>query len=233
MDRLKSERIEALTDLVFGLGLAISAVELTLYPPIFPVDVLTNILEFAVSFSVLIWMWVSYSRIVSTLRVESSRMLILNCALLLAVGIEPYLLHILWIGVFQGADELVLDLSSVAYAIDLALMVGLLGGMTRQIGNDASLPFDPEQRRWLRSSANLRIAVAVLFLVTILPLFWNISAVVGEATNHAFPLVFRLRYVAWILLFFTVVVGVRSRDASPEPPSGLPAPDAGPSSRPA
>jgi uncharacterized membrane protein len=220
LDRLKPERIEALTDLVFGLGLAISAVQLTLHPPVFPVDVLTNILEFAVSFAVLIWMWVAYSRIVANLRVESSRMLVLNGALLLAVGIEPYLLHILWLGVFQGAEEYVLDLSSIAYAIDLALMVGILGGMMRSISNDGTLPFSPDQRRWFHSFSTLRLVVAGLFAVTILPLFWNLSANVGETTNGAYPIFFRARYIAWVLLFLVLVVGPRLIPSPPEATSG-------------
>jgi hypothetical protein len=229
LDRLKPERIEALTDLVFGLGLAISAVELTLHPPVYPADVLTNIVEFAISFSVLIWMWVAYSRIVVHLRVESTRMLLLNAALLLVVGIEPYLLHILWIGIFQGAVELVLDLSSVAYAIDLALMVGILGGMSRLVGGDPNLPFRPEERDGFRSAANLRLVVAVLFAVTILPLFWNLSANIGQTTNSAYPILFRARYVAWIVFFLLLAIGPwwTKSTADPTPgdrtPAGAPA----------
>jgi uncharacterized membrane protein len=205
LPRLEPERIEALTDLVFGLALGLSAIQLTLHPPASDADVLTNVLEFAVSFSVLIWTWSAYSRLVARLRVESSRMLSLNAGLLLVVGIEPYLLHVLWINILQTVDVDVLRLSSVAYAVDLALMVGILGWMTHCVAADRSLALSRARATALDRLAIYRGVIGVLFGVTVLGVFWDVSVSVGTTTNALYPVVIRARYLAWIALFLLLV----------------------------
>lgn len=66
-------RIEDLTDLVFGLALSIGAIALINRSEDDISDVLTGLFWFTFSFLILISVWISYSRIISRLKIESPR----------------------------------------------------------------------------------------------------------------------------------------------------------------
>ena len=121
--------IENLSNLIFGLALSIGAVALIGSGVSYPSNsvVLGEIVEFALSFFILIGIWASYSRIITVLPIETSWAFNLNLALLFCVSIEPFLFYDL----NANAQTFVqLDFASTAFALDLGAMYLLQAGLT-------------------------------------------------------------------------------------------------------
>ena len=91
--RLTSEQMETLSEIVFGLTITFSAIQFAFNPPTRIGDTLGLVIEFAISFTILIWIWLTYIRIMRNLRHKGGPSVFLNIALLLFATIEPYLLY--------------------------------------------------------------------------------------------------------------------------------------------
>ena len=86
-------RIESLSDLIFGLALSIGALTLIGQPPSDFGHLVQSLLFYAFSFLILISVWYGYTRTMSLLHVETSRLVELNILLLFLVSIEPFLFN--------------------------------------------------------------------------------------------------------------------------------------------
>jgi len=230
---VSADRIEALTDAVFGLALTLTAIQLAFTPPTLVYQVLTNILDFAFSFGVLILIWFAYTEIARAIRVEIPVLLTLNLLLLLLVTLEPYLLNILWIGIFEGRDSTILYFSAIAYTLDLAGMFLLLGVLGLRTSREGTARPTPGGRLRLRRQGWVRVAVAGGFLVTLAPVFWTLKfGLPGLTDGLGEPVHFHLAYIAWVALFAAAALGasvgrsakeedrtdrVDPADAEPEP----------------
>jgi uncharacterized membrane protein len=164
-------RIENLSDLVFGLALSIGSITLISKLPQTPSDLVTNIVLFAFSFLIVIWVWTGYTRTMSALPFEVRGAFVLNIALLFCVAIEPYLFYVL----DQSAIGL-LDFASSIYALDTGAMMFLLAGlvyMVRHAKHD-SLPHgtSSDQLERLRRVMFAEIFSGAVFFASTLPLFW-------------------------------------------------------------
>jgi uncharacterized membrane protein len=129
IDDIKSEpmpRIEALSDEIFSLALSIGSKIFVLRPPMNSSQILGDLIEFGLSFSILVTVWLHYTSIMSVHPMETTRERLLNIVLLFFVAIEPYLLY--QISLFDhGSPDPLLDYSSSLFAIDMGSMLALLG----------------------------------------------------------------------------------------------------------
>jgi len=157
---------------VFGLALSIGALSLLSKPPSTPAEIRSDILGFAFSFLILIFVWMSYTRIMSVLPLETSATLLLNVVMLFLVVIEPYLFYL--VSLFgHVTDYPLVDYASVIYALDMGGLMAILAFFTHQLTVEEK---DLIPRRSLprhKRARNVLFASAALFLLTTLPQFWS------------------------------------------------------------
>lgn len=209
LSHISPDRIEALSDMIFGLALSITAIQLAFTPPNHRVEVVGYIAEFVVSFALLVWIWMSYTRICERITVERENLLLLNATLLLAVSLEPYLLFIVWSGVFLGRDESLLNLSSIAWSVDVAGMFLVLGLMTRQGMLHPEHTIPPAISREVRRLVNWRYASAGLIALATLPWLWTWSITTSQLNDATPPsdIILHARYFYWIVALVGAAVG--------------------------
>lgn len=171
-------RIESLSDLVFGFALSLGGIALLNLSINNVGDVLRGLFWFTFGFLILIGMWVSYSKIMSKVKLETALAMYLNIALLLLVVLEPYMLNLL-----AFDPSLNRDTATTLYALDLVsiwlIMAGLYHIALRQDAEDAPM---------LRSERNLRVVHSAIFLLSLLPVLWTTSWGGVE-----------LRYIMWFM----------------------------------
>ena len=86
-------RIENLSDLVFGLALSIGSIVLISKLPQTPTDLVTGVAIFGFSFLLVVWIWSSYTAVMTALPLEVRGTYVLNVMLLFCVAVEPYLFY--------------------------------------------------------------------------------------------------------------------------------------------
>lgn len=178
-DTLPHDRIEALSDLVFGLALSIGAIVLvTQTAPTSSRDVISSLIEFGFSFIVLISVWTRYSKIMGDLPFDTSSTRTLNLLLLFLTSIEPYLFYLLF-GTLGRHPTIVLssDFTTAIYALDLTGLFGVLGIMTYLLAQEEKTQHVPELVRNFQFSAEAQIVAAFLFFVSADGYFWRIAPV--------------------------------------------------------
>jgi uncharacterized membrane protein len=176
-DVLPHSRIEALSDLVFGLALSIGAIVLvTQTAPTSSRDVISSLIEFGFSFVVLISVWVRYTKIMGDLPFDTSYTRNLNLLLLFLVSIEPYLFFLLF-GSLGRHPTIILsaDFTTAIYALDLAGLFAVLGIMTYLLAQEEKTQHVPELVRNFRFSANAQVLAAFLFLISTDGYLWKIA----------------------------------------------------------
>lgn len=164
-------RIEALSDLIFGLALSIGTISLISRLPRTPIAILVDLMQFGFSFLILISVWMSYTSIMSVLPIEYRRTMVLNIIMLFLVSIEPYLFYLNV--VFDLSDfAVLLDTASIIYALDLAGSMAILALFTNELTIEERklLPQDILGR--YRGIRNSFFFSAAIFAITIVPVFW-------------------------------------------------------------
>ncbi|MGO9645611.1 MAG: TMEM175 family protein [Candidatus Bathyarchaeia archaeon] len=164
-------RIESLSDLIFGLGLAISTIPLISRIPTRPFAMLIDLLEFGFSFLILISVWLAYTNIMSILPIEDNIIVTLNLALLFLVSIEPYLFY-LNITFDILAHELLLNYASTLYALDMAGLMLILALFTHQLAREEKGLVPKEALTQYKRVRDVLFISGALFAITILPFFW-------------------------------------------------------------
>jgi len=165
-------RIETLSDLVFGLALSIGALSLLSTPPSTPADVRADIMAFAFSFLILISVWMSYTRIMSVLPLETRTTLLLNVIMLFLVAIEPYLFYLVSLHGHE-ADVQLVDYASVIYALDMGGLMAILAFFNHELAVEEKQLVPKEMLPGQRRARNVYFMSAAFFLVSALPLFWS------------------------------------------------------------
>jgi uncharacterized membrane protein len=176
-EALPHDRIEALSDLVFGLALSIGAIVLvTQTAPKDSGDVISSLIEFGFSFLVLIRVWTRYTKIMGELPFDTDYTRNLNLVLLFLVSIEPYLFYLLFGSLGRHPTILLSsDFTTAIYALDLAGLFSVLGFMTYLLAQEEKTQHVPELVRNFRFSANTQVAAAALFLVSADGFFWRVA----------------------------------------------------------
>lgn len=213
ISKVTAGQLAELSGLVFGLALAISALQLALNPPTQNWDLMSWILEFVVSFAVLIWIWFALIRITRNVLIEYEWVVFLNVALLLFVVLEPYPLFLTWTATFDNSKYAgVQDLSATIWAVNAGLMLVVLGLMTYLARRDQRRISTPSASIALARLAYWRIGCGVAMALTALPFFfawswatgWSAPGTDGAA---AYPIVVHVRMLAWIPILIAAAVG--------------------------
>jgi uncharacterized membrane protein len=164
-------RIEALSDLVFGLALSIGALALINQQPSSLNQLLYTLFAFAFSFLILVSVWYRYSTIMSVLPVETTGLTALNLLMLLLVSVEPYLLNLL---VFESPTyNAVGEYASIFYAVDIAGLNAILGVFTYVLAIEENRLVPNAFLRRYRLVRDFLFVVAAFYLLSVLPFFWS------------------------------------------------------------
>ena len=167
-------RIESLSDIIFGLALAISTIPLISRIPANPFRMLVDLLEFGFSFVILISVWLAYTNIMSILPIEDNVTVTLNLVLLFLVSIEPYLFY-LNITFDILAHELLLDYASILYALDMASLMLILALFTQELAREEKELVPKEAMTQYARVRDILFVSAALFAITVLPFFWTLK----------------------------------------------------------
>jgi len=181
-------RISSLSDLVFGLALTIGAMTLIGQQATDIYQLLTFILLYGFSFIILIGVWRIYSQLMSVVTVETSGLFNANVFLLFLVTVEPFLYNTLFMNNISGMTEGI----SVLYALDLAGMFLVLAFFAQQILHTNAAAEENDSLRF-RLRRDIYLVVAVVFLISCLPLFWSLAYI------PVLGLSIRYRFILWIL----------------------------------
>jgi len=172
--RIARSRIESLSDIIFGLALAISTIPLITRLPPRPFGIVIDISEFGFGFLILISVWLTYTNIMSVLPMEDSTTVTLNLVLLFLVSIEPYLFY-LNITFDLLTHEIFLYYASILYALDMTGLMLILALFTQQLATEERGLLPKESLAKYTRVRNTLFVSAALFAITILPVFWNVK----------------------------------------------------------
>jgi len=172
--RIARSRIESLSDIIFGLALAISSIPLISRLPAKPFGILIDLAEFGFSFLILMSVWVGYTNIMSVLPLEDTTTLNLNLVLLFFVSAEPYLFY-LNITFDLLTHEIFLNLASTLYALDMMGLMLILALFTHQLAKEEKGLVPKESMKQFKRVGNTLYLSAALFAVSILPIFWSLK----------------------------------------------------------
>jgi len=172
-------RIESLSDLIFGLALSIGAFALVSTPASNAFEFYKDIGTFGFTFLVLITVWIRYTRVMSTLPVETPATLLLNIVLLFTVSLEPYIFNVLRLTnittpITQVTAKL-FETASSAYGVDLGAMMLIMGVFTLALSNEEKQLVPSTMLSHLRTEATLWFVSCAIFLLSALPLFGRVD----------------------------------------------------------
>jgi len=200
--RISRSRIESLSDVIFGLALAISTVPLISRLPAKPFGMVVDISEFGFGFLILMSVWVGYTNTMSAIPVENNTVVTLNLLLLFLVSVEPYLFY-LNITFDLVSHELFLNLASVLYALDMTGLMTMLGLFTHQLAREERGLIPKNYIARYKRVRNTLFLSALLFAITILPIFWSVR-LYGQP----------VRFYFWFLpLFISFGIRISGHDA--------------------
>ena len=160
----EKSRIRTFSDYVFGLVVVFSAFSLTNSIIQTPIDLVSSIALFALSFAILITVWHLYDSLMAKVRVETSTAVALNVVLLFLAVLEPFLLNIIF------SNPGISDFASICYAIDMAGLLGICALLAHVLTIDSRNTLSEQMSKNLRSERNLLAIIAAIFLVSTAPL---------------------------------------------------------------
>jgi uncharacterized membrane protein len=180
--------------MIFGLALSIGAVTQLIERPAGLADILSSIFGFGFSFLILALVWLRYSRIMSVLPVEGSRVIAANMFLLFLVSIEPYLYNLMTASAYTPPPgELNSATTTTLYALDLSGLMFILAFFIHELTAEERRLIPKEFVREYRLMLYSTVASAGLVLLSALPVFWSIIVI----PNPTVP----LRYFMWLGVF--------------------------------
>lgn len=156
---MEKKRIEDLSNLVFGLALTLGAISLIKPETDDLVSLFNTIIQFGLSFAVIIWIWWLYNSLINERDLARKGMAQLNMLLLFLVVIEPFLLS-----VSEPYSS-----GKIAYSLDLGLTLLIFALFyNAAISDDISPPKDAH-RQLMRFNRNLTVVCAAIFFVSLIP----------------------------------------------------------------
>ena len=186
-------RIESLSDLIFGLALSIGAFALVSNPTTTDQGYYKDVVTFGFNFLVLITVWIRYTRIMSTLPVETATTMLLNVVLLFTVSLEPYIFNILRSANALSAPTISLfETASSSYGVDLGAMMFIMGVFTLALADEEKRLVPESMLARLRSESTLWFVSCGIFLASALPFFGRVE--VGSVLLSGLS----LRMIMWL-----------------------------------
>jgi len=187
-------RVQTLSDMIFGLALSIGAVTALETKPGNILAVFYSLVSFGFSFLVLSLVWFRYSKIMSVLPTENTGIVMANMLLLFLVSIEPYLFNLLNISAYvPSPGQLDSATTTTLYALDLGCLLIVLAYFVHELTVEDRRLIPRELMKGYRLTMYTTIFGAFLFLVSVLPVFWNVVIV----SSPTIP----LRYIMWSGVF--------------------------------
>jgi len=180
--------------MIFGLALSIGALSLLSSPPRAPVEVRGDLLAFAFGFLILVFVWMSYTRVMSVLPVETRITLLLNFLMLFLVVIEPYLFYLVSQFGHAGDYQLV-DYASALFALDMGGLMAILGFFNHELSVEEKRLIPQELLPRHKRTRNVLFVSAGLFFLTALPQFWSLQI---DAVPTRFYLWLSPLAISWI-----------------------------------
>jgi uncharacterized membrane protein len=189
-------RIQSLSDLIFGLSLSIGALMLIGQKPSDFQGLALSILYYGFSFLILINIWRSYTRTMSLLPVETTKLINLNILLLFLVSIEPYLFNQLLASSLAMAQDI-----SILYAFDLGGLVAIQAFFTNSLISEKKKYIPEQQLREYKIRRTYQLIIGVIFFVSTIPVFWTWRIELSNIGNIP------LRLIFWFIALFLSVFG--------------------------
>ena len=187
-------RIENLSDLVFGLALSIGSIILISKPAQTPTDLVTGVVYFGFSFLLVVWFWSGYTAVMTALPLEVRGTYLLNIMLLFCVAVEPYLFY-----VQSESQPPFLGFAAAVYALDVGATLFILAGLDRMLLTEETATglqrLPPERLRRFRRSVPTLSAAGAAFVASALPVFWI-----------RVPLGGYLRFDMWYVLIVVLLI---------------------------
>jgi uncharacterized membrane protein len=162
-------RIEAFSDLIFGLALSIGALTLIGQQPTSFEALMAALGLYGFSFLILVSVWHNYSTITSVLPAETETLISLNIALLFLVSVEPFLFNQLF-----AENGSMFNSVSIVYAIDLAAMFMILAFFSHTLADEEKSRVPKDQLKRYKFARNYALLIAGVFLISILPFFASV-----------------------------------------------------------
>jgi uncharacterized membrane protein len=201
-ERRPRPRIEALSDLVFGLSLSLASISLIVSPPSSPSEINNHILAFVFAFILLITTWINYTSSMSVLPLETRTVTILNVIMLMCVALVPFLLNVIEIpnpSLAPLESLLIRDYASTLFAVNLSVLLAVLGLFSHILAQEEAGLVAPDLVARYRMSRNLTLMLAGLTLLTAAPIF-------GTYMILGYPLRLYVWYVPIITYWITRLI---------------------------
>ena len=187
-------RIQTLSDMIFGLALSIGAVSQLTQEPGSIVAITYSLLSFGFAFLILAVVWFRYSKVMSVLPVESTKVVAANMVLLFLVSAEPYLYNLMTISSpLPSTGQLDSAITTALYALDLGALMIILAFFTYELTLEDRHLIPRELMKAYRLTMYSTFIAAVIFIISALPIFWNIVII---SSPHV-----PLRYFMWSGVF--------------------------------
>jgi uncharacterized membrane protein len=168
-ERRPRPRIEALSDLVFGLSLSLASISLIISPPSSPSEINNHILAFVFAFILLITAWINYTSSMSVLPLETRTVTVLNVVMLMAVALVPFLLNVIELPnpSLTPAQALVIrDYASTLFALNLSALIAVLGFFSHILAKEEAKLIAQDLVARYRENRNLTLILAGFMLLT-------------------------------------------------------------------
>jgi uncharacterized membrane protein len=195
IETIPRPRIQALSDLIFGLALSIGAITLLTQRPSSVIDLAVSLLGFGWAFCILALVWVRYTRVMSVLPVETGSIVGANMLLLFLVSVEPYLYSLIPVSFVPLPGQLDSGITTALYGADMGSMFLIIAYFTHELTIEERKLVPKELIRSYRLQRNTTFVSAALFLVSTLPIFWSLT-VFG----------FQVRFILWMGTFGVWIV---------------------------
>jgi len=188
-------RIQTLSDMIFGLALSIGAVSQLKQEPGSLVAIAYSLLSFGFAFLILAVVWFRYSKVMSVLPVESTRVVAANMMLLFLVSAEPYLYNLMTISSpSPSSGQLDSAITTALYALDLGALMIILAFFTYELTLEDKHLIPRELMGNYRLIMYSTVIAATIFILSALPMFWSVVIIPSPQVP--------LRYFMWSGVFF-------------------------------
>lgn len=189
-ESIPKPRIQTLSDMIFGLALSIGAVSVLTQNPAGTLGIFYSLVSFGFAFLILALVWLRYSKIMSVLPTETTRIVAFNMILLFLVSVQPYLYNLMNASAYDPSPgQLDSATTTALYALDLGALLLILAYFTYELTVERKHLIPRELTREYRLSMYGSVIAASIFILSALPMFWSIVIVQAPTIP--------LRYIMW------------------------------------
>jgi uncharacterized membrane protein len=176
--------------MIFGLALSIGAVSLLSSKPSSITGLALSLLGFGFAFYILASVWMTYTRIMSVLPVETGSIIGITMLLLFLVSVEPYLYSLINLSWPLHQGPMGSGTTTALWALDMGSIYLIIGYFSNQLAKEERKLVPKEMLRRFKLLRNAAIITTAIFFVSVLPIFWTYGV-------YGIP----LRFFLWMGIF--------------------------------